>query len=125
MNRSADIHLFEFVTKPISSRTRPSALRPAHRWYPIDALACATRLFCGPGPSRLPSRLLGVRHFGRAFTLIELLVVIAIIAIPAALLLPALTKSKAKAQGIMCMNNRRQLTLAWIQYGCKSVPRAG
>jgi len=64
-----------------------------------------------PQKSAQPSR-----GNGAAFTLMELLVVIAIIAILAALLLPALSRAKQKAQGSQCISNLKQLGVAWIMY---------
>jgi prepilin-type N-terminal cleavage/methylation domain-containing protein len=56
------------------------------------------------------------RQRARGFTLIELLVVISIVAVLAGLLLPGLARARQKAQAIQCLNNLRQLGLAWQMY---------
>src|SRR5262245_36770196 len=60
-------------------------------------------------------RLVKTKHL-KGFTLFELLVVIAIIGILSAILLPALARTKARAQGAFCLSNTKQLVVAWTIY---------
>jgi prepilin-type N-terminal cleavage/methylation domain-containing protein/prepilin-type processing-associated H-X9-DG protein len=61
-------------------------------------------------------RFFPIRRRRGGFTIIEMIIVVGIIGILAALLLPALSRSKSRAQAIMCMNNFRHLGFAWMMY---------
>jgi prepilin-type N-terminal cleavage/methylation domain-containing protein/prepilin-type processing-associated H-X9-DG protein len=76
----------------------------------------AGRYSDSPASDLLRSSGFRLRASRCAFALIELLVVVAIIAILAALLLPALSKSKSQAEAVTCAHNLQQLSLAWVLY---------
>ncbi len=79
--------------------------------------------FQRPAPTARKSTLTARAELRSAFTLIELLIVIAIIGILAGLLLPALARSKARAQAVACINNNRHLILAWTMYSSENNDR--
>lgn len=106
-------------TEEPEGKDLPLNCRPPSHCGAIPARACSPLPLLAPakaGACFSPCRRLPSGNVTGAFTLIELLVVIAVIALLAALLLPALSRAKAKGQAVTCLSNYWQLQLAWQMY---------